>query len=149
MVPFFSVENSIKCESYYSAQNVNISGKDFVFPLCFSIFSGHDYFKHSFLWSVQEPRRNKTHGHAYLFLSYIYLMLFSEDQSSQTEDLQEFCFYQMSRQLDPVAELESLKTHVDHSGNPSFSTLGQRHQCKSLQEMIRFRNIHIVCDLLI
>ncbi|KAG7627566.1 hypothetical protein AtNW77_Chr3g0200911 [Arabidopsis thaliana] len=34
----------------------------------------------------------------------------------------------MSRQLDPVAELESLKTHVDHSGNPSFSTLSQRHQ---------------------
>ncbi|VVB04600.1 unnamed protein product [Arabis nemorensis] len=34
----------------------------------------------------------------------------------------------MSPQLDPVAELESLKTHVDHSGNPSFSTLGQRHQ---------------------
>ncbi|KFK34002.1 hypothetical protein AALP_AA5G089000 [Arabis alpina] len=34
----------------------------------------------------------------------------------------------MSPQLDPVAELESLKTHVDHSGNPSFSALGQRHQ---------------------
>ncbi|KAL1220236.1 hypothetical protein V5N11_008255 [Cardamine amara subsp. amara] len=34
----------------------------------------------------------------------------------------------MSRQLDPVAELEGLKTHVDHSGNPSFSTISQRHQ---------------------
>ncbi|XP_024009701.1 low-temperature-induced 65 kDa protein isoform X2 [Eutrema salsugineum] len=34
----------------------------------------------------------------------------------------------MSSQLDPVAELESLKTHVDHSGSPSFSKLGQRHQ---------------------
>ncbi|XP_010515000.1 PREDICTED: low-temperature-induced 65 kDa protein-like [Camelina sativa] len=34
----------------------------------------------------------------------------------------------MSRQLDPVAELESLKTHVDHSGNPSLSTLSQRSQ---------------------
>ena len=32
----------------------------------------------------------------------------------------------MSPQLDPVAELESLKTHVDHSGSASFSTL--RHQ---------------------
>lgn len=41
----------------------------------------------------------------------------------------------MSRQLDPVAELESLKTHVDHSGNHSLSTLGQRHQCKSMQEI--------------
>ncbi|CAH2065161.1 unnamed protein product [Thlaspi arvense] len=34
----------------------------------------------------------------------------------------------MSPQLDPVAELESLKTHVNHSGSPSFSTIGQRHQ---------------------
>ncbi|XP_010426121.1 PREDICTED: low-temperature-induced 65 kDa protein-like [Camelina sativa] len=34
----------------------------------------------------------------------------------------------MSRQLDPVAELETLKTHVDHSGNPSLSTLSQRSQ---------------------
>ncbi|XP_020879898.1 uncharacterized protein LOC9313580 [Arabidopsis lyrata subsp. lyrata] len=58
----------------------------------------------------------------------MYLMLFSEEQSSQTEDQQEFCVSQMSRQLDPVAELESLKTHVDHSGNPCFSTLSQRHQ---------------------
>ncbi|KAF8116606.1 hypothetical protein N665_0016s0036 [Sinapis alba] len=34
----------------------------------------------------------------------------------------------MSHQLDPVAELETLKTHVHQPGNPSFSTLGQRHQ---------------------
>ncbi|KAG2311952.1 hypothetical protein Bca4012_026468 [Brassica carinata] len=34
----------------------------------------------------------------------------------------------MSHQLDPVAELETLKTHVHQPGSPSFSTLGQRHQ---------------------
>ncbi|KAL0864042.1 hypothetical protein Bca101_043160 [Brassica carinata] len=34
----------------------------------------------------------------------------------------------MSSQLEPVAELETLKTHVDHSGSPSLSTIGHRHQ---------------------
>ncbi|CAN8254959.1 unnamed protein product [Cochlearia groenlandica] len=34
----------------------------------------------------------------------------------------------MSHQLDPVAELESLKTHVDHPRSPNFSSLGHRHQ---------------------
>ncbi|XP_009150469.1 low-temperature-induced 65 kDa protein isoform X2 [Brassica rapa] len=33
----------------------------------------------------------------------------------------------MSHQLDPVAELETLKTHVHQPGSPSFSTLRQRH----------------------